>query len=173
LDPSTSGSPWQTTANRSSKFFKAKMACLVIVFGYTVLYAASVDILMAKDSRYHIEKWMKASIPRQTVIGVAGLIEYAPRMENFRRLAFKPSLEAFEKIKNLDYILFDMDYSRSFAENTPGYYFFLQFGPYNPTYKLAFQYKTPLGWLPLKSRDIMTNIKTINPEIGIFRKVDR
>ncbi len=153
------------------KFRKAKMAVLVVLFAYTFLYAFSVDILMVKDSRYHIEKWMKANIPKEAMVGVAGLIEYVPRMESFRWTALKPSLEAFEKIKRPDYLLFNVDYGRSFAEKTPGHLFFLQFYRHNPDYKLAFQYKTPLPWLLLKSRGIMTNINTINPEIRIFQKV--
>ena len=156
-----------------TKFFKAKMACLVIVIAYSVLYAASVDILMVKDSRYHIEKWMNASIPGQAVIGVAGMIEYVPRLEGFNWTALKPSLPVFEKNKKPDYVLFSLDYSRSFAEDTPGYLFFAQFFRDNENYKLVFQYQTPLGWLPLRSRNIMTNIKTINPEIRIFQKVNR
>lgn len=168
-------SPWQATEpiSRSSKFYKAKRACLVILFGYTFLYAASVDILMVEDSRYHVEKWMKANIPKEAVIGVAGLIEYVPRMEAFTWTALKPSLPVFEKNKKPDYVLFSVDYSRSFAENTAGHLFFAQFYRDSENYKLVFRYKTPLGWLPLRSRDIMTNINTINPEIRIFRKVGR
>jgi len=156
-----------------ASLFKAKRACLVIVFGYSILYAASVDILMAKDSRYHVEKWMKAHIPKAAVIGVPGLIEYVPRLESFAWTALKPSLPAFEKGKKPDYVLFSTDYSRSFAENTPGYLFFAQFFRDSENYKLVFRYKTPLGWLPLRSRNIMTNINTINPEIRIFQKVYR
>jgi hypothetical protein len=155
------------------KFRRVKMAVLGVLFAYTFLYAFSVDILMVKDSRYHIEKWMKTNIPKEAMVGVAGLIEYVPRMESFRWTALKPSLEAFEKIKRPDYLLFNVDYSRSFAEKTPGHLFFLQFYRHNPDYQLAFEYKTPLPWLLLKSRDIMTNINTINPEIRIFQKVSQ
>ncbi len=166
-------SPPSTTPSRPVKFLMAKLALLAVVFGYTLFYAISVDILMVKDSRYHVEKWMTAHIAKEAVIGVAGLIEYVPRLEAFTWTALQPSIAAFEKNRKPDYVLFNVDYSRSFAENTPGHLFFAQFYRDNENYKLALKYKTTLGWLPLKSRHIMTNINTINPEIRIFQKVNR
>jgi hypothetical protein len=157
----------------TQKFAAGKWAGLFLLFGFTFLYAASVDILMVKDSRYHIEQWMGKNIPPDAVVGVASPLEYLPRLENFKWFALRPSPRAFQEMKKADFILFNADYSRSFAEKTPGHLFFLQFYRHNPDYELTFQDKTPLPWLLLKSRDIMTNINTINPEIRIFRKVNR
>jgi hypothetical protein len=153
------------------KFFRARILAVAVLFLYAILYTASVDILMVKDSRYHAEQWMAVNIPKDAVIGVVGLLEYCPRLERFKWISLRPSLEALEKVKKIDYVLFNVDYSRSFAENTPGQDFFAQFYRDSSIYKLAFRYKTPLEWLFLKSSGVLTNINTINPEIRIFQKV--
>ncbi len=153
------------------KFFRARILAVAVLFLYAILYTASVDILMVKDSRYHVEQWMAANIPKDAVIGVVSLLEYCPRLEKFKWIWLKPSLKAFEKAKKLDYVLFNVDYSRSFAENSPEQDFFAQFYRDSAIFKLAFRYKTHLEWLFLKSSGVLTSIATINPEIRIFRKV--
>jgi hypothetical protein len=95
-----------------------------------------------------------------------------PRLENFKWLALRPSPRAFQKMKKGDFILLNVDYSRSFAENTPGHLFFTQLDRGRGGYILAFHYKTPLDWLFLKTDRILTNIKDINPEIKIFQRIE-
>ena len=54
-------------------------------FAYTLLYAGTVDVLMMRDSRYDVERWMaRARRPRATLVGVSGLHEYLPRLDDFR-----------------------------------------------------------------------------------------
>jgi hypothetical protein len=156
----------------TQKFAAGKWAGLFLLFGFTFLYAASVDVLMVKDSRYHIEQWMGKNIPPNAVIGVASPLEYVPRLENFKWFTFWPSPRAFQKMKKADFILFNVDYSRSFAENTPGHLFFTQLDRGQESYTLAFHYKTALDWLFLKTDRILTNIKDINPEIKIFQRIE-
>jgi len=155
----------------AQKFAAGKWAGLFLIFGFTFLYAASVDVMMVKDSRYHIEQWMRKNIPPNAVVGVASPLEYVPRLENFKWFALRPSPGAFQEMKKADFILFNVDYSRSFAENTPEQDFFVQFYRDSSIYKLAFRYKTHIEWLFLKSSGVLTNINTINPEIRIFQKV--
>ncbi len=160
------------TMEATQKFAAGKWTGLFLLFGFTFLYAASVDVLMVKDSRYHIEQWMGKNIPPNAVVGVASPLEYVPRLENFKWLALRPSPRALQKMKKGDFILFNVDYSRSFAENTPGHLFFTQLDRGRGGYTLAFHYKTALDWLFLKTDRILTNIKDINPEIKIFQRIE-
>jgi len=154
------------------KFRALQAAGLFLLFGYTFLYAASVDVLMVKDSRYRVERWMKENVSPDAVIGVASPLEYVPRLRNFKWVGLKLSPGVLEGKERPDYILFNVDYSRSFPEHTPEKDFFAQFYRNSSVYKMAFAYQTPLRWLPLKTRGILTNIKAINPEIRIFRRVE-
>jgi hypothetical protein len=154
------------------KFAAAKITGLSLLFAYTFLYAASVDVLMVKDSRYHIEQWMGKNIPPNAVVAVASPLEYVPRLENFKWFALQPSPGAFQEMKKADFILFNADYSRSFAENSPGHLFFTQLERDRGRYTLAFHYQTALDWLLLKTDRVLTNIRATNPEIKIFQRIE-
>jgi len=156
----------------AQKFAAGKRAGLFLIFGFSFLYAASVDVMMVKDSRYHIERWMRKNIPSNAVVGVASPLEYVPRLEKFKWFALRPSPGSSQEMRKADFILFNVDYSQSFAENTPGHLFFTQLDRGRGGYALAFHYQTALNWLFLKTDRVLTNIRAINPEIKIFRRIE-
>lgn len=157
--------------SRRQRFFKVKTALAAALFIYAVLYSFSVDALMVADSRYSVEKWMRTNIPRDAAIGVASPDEYGPRMEGFSRRSLPLSLPAFKELPKPDYVLFNTDYSRAFEEGSPEHRFFSGFADGNVKYKLVFRHRTALPCILLKYDNIMTNIKTINPEIKIYRRL--
>jgi uncharacterized membrane protein len=44
---------------------------IILIFLYSLLYASSIDIAMLKDSRYAAERWMKANIQPNDLVGFA------------------------------------------------------------------------------------------------------
>ena len=62
----------------------AGLAIAVGAFAYTLLYAATVDVLMIEDSRYDVERWMRAHVGRNDLVGVSGLHEYLPRIDDYQ-----------------------------------------------------------------------------------------
>ena len=51
------------------------------VFGYTLLYSATVDVMMVRDSRYTVERWLHREAPADARIGTMELPQYLPRLD--------------------------------------------------------------------------------------------
>jgi len=153
-----------------ARLFKTKSALLAIVFVYSFLYSLSVDVLMITDSRYAVERWMKRNIPGQTVVGIAGPMEYCPRLNDFRGTSLPLSLEAFQKGPQPDVVVFPSAYSRNFAKGSPEYQFYTNFPRAGETYELVLRYQTSLPWLVIRYRNAWTNIDAVNPEILIYER---
>lgn len=153
-----------------ARFFKAKSALLAIVFVYSFLYSASVDVLMITDSRYAVERWMKGNIPGQARVGMAGPMEYGPRLNGFRGIALPLSLEAFQKGPRPDVVVFPSAYSRSFPIDSPEFQFYAKFPKAGEPYALVLRHQTSLPWLVIRYRSAWTNIDAINPEILIYER---
>src|SRR5262249_54995427 len=60
-----------------------RRAVAAAAFAYSLLYAAMLDALMLRDSRYHVERWLRDRAAPGTTIGV----NFAPRLQ--------PSLSGF------------------------------------------------------------------------------
>ncbi|MGA2587006.1 MAG: glycosyltransferase family 39 protein [Candidatus Aminicenantales bacterium] len=153
------------------KFFKATCAIVTIIFCYSFFYSLSVDILMIADSRYSIERWMNKNISPEAAIGIAGPVEYNPRLNDFPRSYLPLSLEAFQKAQRPDFVIFPTAYGQSFAKNSPENLFFSRFSTAGEKYELVIRYKTELPWLVIKYSNIGTNMDAVNPEIQIYRRL--
>jgi len=152
-------------------FAKAKTAFAVLVFGYSFFYSLSVDILMAADSRYSVEGWMRKNIPQEATIGLAGPAEDNPRLNGFHWWYLPLSLRDFQKDQKPDFVIFATAYSLAFAEGTPESRFFSEFNKPGSKYELVLRYKTELPWLVIKYRNEATNMDAVNPEIQIHKYI--
>lgn len=154
------------------KFFKLKILLLAAVFAYTFFYSFSVDVMMVKDSRYPVEKWIKENIDKEALIGVATHQEYAPRLAGYKWFRLAGPLKTSERSELPDYVLFNADNSRRFAAHTPERELYSQFTRKERTYKLVFRYKSKSPWILLNCQNIATNLALINPEILLFKRAD-
>lgn len=66
-------SPWKLAA----------IAAIVAVFAYSLAYGTSVNRLMVADSRYGVERWMRANLPPETRILALGIDKYLPRLHDY------------------------------------------------------------------------------------------
>jgi 4-amino-4-deoxy-L-arabinose transferase-like glycosyltransferase len=153
------------------RLLPARRLAVAFIFLYSFFYASSVDILMVKDSRYAAERWMKANVPPQALIGVAAPVEYSPRLRGFKWEETPRSLPVFNGSPKPDYIVVDRDYARRFKPGTKPFLFFSGFHNQKERYKLVYDYKTRLPWLFLSQRFIIKQINLINPQIQIYKKV--
>lgn len=146
---------------------------VAVMFAYSVLYAFSLDVFMIRDSRYAAEKWMRHNIPREAVIGLAVWRVYAPRVEGYRWIQLKPiSLRKFQALSSKpDFVIINTEFSRRSRPGKARGQFFQEFYRGKKAYKVVFRFRTPLSWLPLRHREILQQINTINPEIVIYKKL--
>ena len=56
-------------------------ALIAAVFAYSLLYSATVDAMMLRDSRRVAERWMKAHMTKGELVGVSGPSELLPRLD--------------------------------------------------------------------------------------------
>jgi len=72
-----------------------------------------------------------------------------------------------------DFIIVNTKFSPKYGPNTAGGRFFQKLYTGKGAYRVVFRQQTSLSWLPLKQREVMQQINTINPEIVIYKKLRR
>jgi hypothetical protein len=142
----------------------------VAAFAYSFSLAASVDVLMVKDSRYAVERWLHAHVPGGTKVGFVGLPNYLPRLDGYARRPIRASLPAFERADKPDFIIFATDYVSRFPAESEEGRFYAGFSMTDPGYQPAYRYRTPLDWLPLHPEAAYSNLALINPEVEVYKK---
>ncbi|MFZ2054126.1 MAG: glycosyltransferase family 39 protein [Candidatus Aminicenantales bacterium] len=154
---------------RISTVFRVAVA---VIFVYSILYAASLDVFMIKDARYAAEKWMRQNIPKEATIGLATWRAFAPRVEDYRSFGIPRSLTRFQALSSKpDFVIVSTEFSRRFKPDIAGGQFFQKMNQRAETYKIVFRHQTPLSWLPLRHHEVLEQINCINPEIVIYKKV--
>ena len=169
---------WLAEQWQSRAWTRLKRGVVCAVLAYSAAYALSVDILMLRDSRYHVEAWMREHLDAQASIGMLGLTEFLPRMDRFDKTFYLawPTVNDV-KIVAPDYFVVNrsIEYVGAAAQTWNDVYAGLDGGAFG--YELLFEYQTD-EWLPLSrrsifkngKREVFTNIDKINPRIQIFRK---
>jgi hypothetical protein len=145
-------------------------AAALVAFGYAFSLAASVDILMVKDSRYNVERWLRAHVPPGASLGIVGLPNYLPRVEGYNWRYTSPDIQKFGNSDGPDFLMFTTSYPERFPAESEERRFFTDFQKIGHGYHLAYKYQTPLGWLPLHPPEKYSNLSLINPEVRVYEK---
>jgi hypothetical protein len=155
-----------------------RLAAVIGVFAYTVLYAGTVDVLMIGDSRYAVEQWARLHIGPGDLVGVTGLSELLPRLDDFRRVDVGTVAE-LQRERPLYFVL-NADYSRAvppdsqwgqliagLQDSTLGYRLLARFRRSSPWPWLAGAHPDLVG--PRHETVVVSVLRDINPTIEIFR----
>ena len=65
----------------TAKSHRGKVVLIGLLFIYTFARSFSVDVLMAQDSRYHVEEWMKQNVAEKSSVLAVGSLRSLPRFE--------------------------------------------------------------------------------------------
>ncbi len=144
---------------------------VVAGFAFAFVCASSVDLVMLKDGRYFVERWMKENIPADARIGVPAPFEYLPRLEGARHRLLTPYLPEFREKPKPDFVIFSTIHSGRLASDTPESRFYAGFMGQSPKYRLVLKHRTRFPWLPLDFDSVPSNLNKINPEILIYKKL--
>jgi hypothetical protein len=147
------------------------------VFAYTLLYAATVDVLMVRDSRYAVEEWLRTHVAHDAWIGVAGPPELLPRLEDYSTLAIGAS-DQLER-ERPPYFVVNADYARA-ATLEPWGQLVVGVQRGSLGYRLAFRCRQPAPWPwlpgahpdlvgPREETVVFSTLRNINPTIEVFR----
>ncbi len=150
--------------------WKTALAAALLAFG--LFQAVSVDRLMLADSRYVVERWLRAHVPASATIGTATNLEYLPRLDGFRIQELPLSLAGFRDAPGPEFVIFCTAFRNAWAPDSEEGRFFAGFASVSPGYRQVLDAKTDLGLFPLSFEGIGTNLAAISPEIEVFARTD-
>jgi 4-amino-4-deoxy-L-arabinose transferase-like glycosyltransferase len=164
------------TATRKQRA-RAALAAAAALFAYTLLYAGAVDYLMIRDSRYQVDRWLKAHARPSDVVGTTGQREYIPNLVGLNH-ADIPDLETLNRVRPA-YMLFNVDYGRAVPPDSDWGKMMQRLEQGTAGYTLVARFREPLPWvwLPGMHRDltgtrreriVFTTVRNINPTIEVF-----
>ncbi len=156
---------------------QAALACVCFACAYSVVRAVSFDALMVSDSRYHVEQWVRAEVPRDAGIAAVGPQSTLPRLEwggGFDLRSPDPPPNEFP------YLVLNATYAERFDSSTPegaSYDRIRKSGDYT----LLLQHRNSRIWPPLSrdpvfrdvAEDWFTNLDKVNPLIEVYKRNDR
>jgi hypothetical protein len=154
-----------------------RLSAAAATFGYTLLYAGAVDYLMIRDSRYDVDRWLKARVASGQVVGTTGQREYIPMLDGLSRVEI-PDLETLARVHPA-YMVLNADYGRAVPRDSDWGKMMQRLERGTAGYTLVARFRAPLpwGWLPGLHRDltgprrervVFTTVRNINPTIEVF-----
>jgi hypothetical protein len=145
------------------------------VIAYLALRAASMNDLLVRDSRYTVERWLRANVRTGQVVGLAGPVEFMVRGLGFPAYRLPERWDALDHLRP-DYVVINTEYSRRAGEPATfdEFYRLLRVG--FGGYELAFAYKAPPGLSMLTGSAVFTdgyengrtNLDKVNPGIEVY-----
>lgn len=153
---------------------------VAIVFAYSVLYAATVDVLMLRDSRYATERWLDAHAPRGTLVATAFPQAVEPRLQHFDWVDIG-SIENLQRWRP-DYFVVNADYAHALEPGSTPAVLVDALEHQRAGYRLVFQYRaaSPWPWLPAAHPDLVgarddrlvaSFLRDVNPTMEIFERM--
>jgi hypothetical protein len=149
------------------------------VFAVTLLYAATVDVVMLRDSRYAVERWLAARVVAGDVVGFVFPLQYYPRLDRYNdtEIVSMPQLQQEQPA----YYVLNADYARAEPPDTEIGRLIAGLQNGDRGYSLVFRHREPAPWpwLPgaprdlvgdRKERPIASVLRHINPWYEVFTK---
>jgi hypothetical protein len=158
----------------------AGMAAVAVAFAYTLLYAGTVDLLMMEDSRYDVERWMRAHVEPADMVADSGLHEYLPRLDGFPHLEDIDTLAEVRQ-EHPRFIVLNADYAHAVPPESPWGQLIAGLQHETLGYHLAGRFRRdgPWRWLPGGHPDLIgpreeaivfSTLRNINPTIEVFQR---
>ena len=138
--------------------------------------AASVDILMARDSRYAVEDWLRREVGPGPLVAAVGPLEYLPRLDGLHWRRLGPAAVRLAQVSP-DVVVVNADYARRADEGTGERAFYSALDDGSLGYEVALRRRTrprvPLDTDALRLDGpgrIWSNLDKVDPEIVVYRK---
>jgi hypothetical protein len=156
-----------------------RVALVAGAFAYTFLYAATVDDLMVRDSRYTVERWLDAHVGAEDQIGTVFPGIVLPRLGHFRTIEIV-TLDTLQYWAPAYFVL-NADYARSAGPDTPVGRLVAGLQQEKASYRRVFRYRSSSSWpwLPAPHPDLtgprieapVSFLRDINPTMEVFERI--
>jgi hypothetical protein len=151
-----------------------------VVVGLVLMYglgrAVSVDLLLAKDSRFAAEEWL-ATNAGESLVAFVGPPEYLPRADRFNARTLGPSPDRLARVAP-QYVVTNADYAERAEEGgaEQTLYRGLEAGTLGYRQVWSYRYRSP--YMMIRSEDLAdrpgqplrSNLDKVNPEIRIYQR---
>lgn len=139
--------------------------------------AASVNVLLLRDSRYAVEAWLTEHAGREARILAADRSGYMPRFTGFNYVEVPPTPDA-TVAADPEYIVVNVEFVHRFAPDSGVRRWVAWLESRDSPFDVAFRHKSGLGgtalaWWPAfgdREQDPFTNLDKANPEVVVFRR---
>ena len=154
----------------------ALRAAAVAVLAFAFVRAASVDVLLARDSRYAAEDWLRREVGPGALVAAVGPLEYLPRLDGLRWRRLGPAASRLAQV-HPDVVVVNADYARRADEGTGERAFYSALDDGSLGYQVVMRHRTDprilLDTAALR-RDgagrIWSNLDKVDPEIVVYRR---
>jgi hypothetical protein len=164
----------RATANRVWR-----MGIVTAALAYTILYGTTVDVLMVRDSRYGVERWIAERAKPGDTVASSGLPRYLPNLEQFRTLDID-RLDTLLAVQPA-FVVVNADYTRAEPADSPLGRLLSALRSGRTDYRLALSARSPnpFPWLPGGHPDLvgprleaesLSFLRNINPTIEVFAR---
>jgi len=154
----------------------AAKAAVAGVLALSLARAASVDILMARDSRYAVEDWLRREVGPGPLVAAVGPLEYLPRLDGLHWRRLGPAAVRLAQVSP-DVVVVNADYARRADEGTGERAFYSALDDGSLGYDVAWRHRArPRVALDTDAlrRDgpgrIWSNLDKVDPEIVVYRR---
>ncbi len=173
------GLAWDRWLSAHGRGHAWRAAAAGLVFACTMLYAATVDLVMLRDSRYTVEQWLAAHVVEGDVVGYVFPLQYYPRLERYDHTEIT-SVQQLAGDRPAYYVL-NAEYADAEPRDTQIGRLIAGLQNGDLGYSLAFRYREPAPWpwLPgsprdlvggRKERPITSVLRHINPWYEVFSR---
>jgi hypothetical protein len=156
-----------------------RYAAVALMFAYTLLYTSTVDILMLRDSRYAVERWLDARGGTKEMIGVNVLQNYLPRLDKYNTGDVQTIDDL--KVARPKYFILNVDYTIGEGPESKTGPLIAGLRQHTLGYSLAYRVRTPSPWpwLPGGHRDLvgprlnpigLSTLRNINPTMEVYER---
>ncbi len=167
----------QLLATRGRRWLE--IGALGLVSVYLVWRAASIDLMMAGDSRYEVQRWLETHAGVGTTVAAVGHPGYLPWIARMNWESMPASVETLLSLRP-DFVVINVEFSARAEPGGAEQRFYAALADGTVPYKQAFEYKAevPLSLLSYSPRftanreDEFTNLAKVNPRIRVYRRVD-
>jgi 4-amino-4-deoxy-L-arabinose transferase-like glycosyltransferase len=156
-----------------------RQAAVGAVFAYSLLYAATVDVLMLRDSRYAVREWLLSHVAPGTRVGTIFPLRNRPSLDGYVPVEISEA-EGLQR-EAPEYYVIDADYAHAVPPDSSnwGLVTGLQHGTLGYTLVLRYRSPSPWPWLPGADPDLVgprldsqvySALRDINPTFEVYKR---
>ena len=165
----------EAIARRGSRLLP--LAAAGVIVAVSGLRALSVDVLMARDSRYAVEQWLREHSRPPAVVAAVGPLEYLPRLDGLQWRRLGPSMDRLRRV-DPDIVVVNADFARRAADGGSDAELYAALAGGQAGYRLALAQpaSSTLPFLDVatfRSGDparVHSNLDKVGPEILVYAR---